>query len=431
VEQNLLLTETTPPLLYALLLGAGIVVGSATPAVAKNVIVKVVAGGESATSPAECRRMLVGPGVNQPDPHPGYAGFVGWQHPIRLRDGTMLVGFSTGYWHASPPTPLLLDNKTRQEWLKIGFPTGVKAPTGGRAMLIRSTDGGQSWSKPETIIDTPWDDRSPAFLELPNGTLLCSFFMYSGASIKEHPELAHRTCVIRSFDKGKTWEHTPRKLPSPFLADATDGPPILLKDGSVLLAVYGTPREGGKEQQAIFRTADNGETWQLLAVVKADHELSESGLAQLPNGRLVMICRPEGDITWSDDGGRTWTPPETFGMRMFEPSLLLLTDGTLLCLHGSYGAGGQRAIFSTDGGQTWIAPARHHGFAVDPSVYGYGRGTLLSDGSVFMAYIHTGGHAAKDAQTEAIWCTRLRVRNDHSGIDLLPAPGRLRGAQVR
>ena len=146
-------------------------------------------------------------------------------------------------------------------------------------MLIRSSDGGQSWSKPETIIDTPWDDRSPAFLELPNGTILCSFFMYSGASIKEHPELAHRTCVIRSFDKGKTWEQTPRKLPSPFLADATDGPPILLKDRSVLLAVYGTPREGGKEQQAIFRTADNGETWQLLAVVKADHELSETGLA--------------------------------------------------------------------------------------------------------------------------------------------------------
>jgi hypothetical protein len=111
-------------------------------------------------------------------------------------------------------------------------------------------------------------------------------------------------------------------------------------------------------------------------------------------------------------------------MRMFEPSLLSLSDGTLLCLHGSYGAGGQRAIFSTDGGQTWIAPALHHGFAVDSSVYGYGRGTLLPDGSVFMAYIHTGGHAAKDARTEAIWGMRLRVRSDHSGIDLLPAPGR-------
>jgi photosystem II stability/assembly factor-like uncharacterized protein len=424
VKQLSLLCYAIRFLFCALLLNAEVVMGSSPQVVAKKVVVKVVARGESAASYAGCRRMLIGPGVNQPDPHPGYTGFVGWQYPIRLSDGTILVGFSTGYWHASPPTPPLLDAKTRQHWLKIGFPTDVKAPTGGRAMLIRSTDGGRSWSKPQTIIDTPWDDRSPAFLELPNGAILCSFFTYSGASVKEHPDLASRACVIRSFDHGKTWEQKPRRLPSPFLADATDGPPTLLKDGSVLLAAYGTPADGGKEQQEIFRTVDGGETWRLLAVVKADHELSESGLAQLQDGRLVMIFRPEGDITWSGDGGRSWSPPVTFGMRMFEPSLLSMPDGTLLCLHGSYGAGGQRAIFSTDGGQTWIAPAQHHGFAVDPSVYGYGRGTLLPDGSVFMAYIHTGGHAAKDAQTEAIWGMRLRVRSDHSGIDLLPAPRR-------
>jgi photosystem II stability/assembly factor-like uncharacterized protein len=411
-------------LLRVLIFSGSVVPCWPSSTVAEDVLFKVVAGGESKASSADCRRMLVGPAVNQPDPHPGYAGFVGWQHPLRLRDGTLLVGFSTGYWHASPPTPLKLDAKTRQDWVKMGFPTDVEAPTGGRAMLIRSSDGGQTWSKPRTIIDTPWDDRSPAFLELANGALLCSFFMYSGANARHHRELAHRSCVIRSFDKGKTWEQTPRKLPSPFIADATDGPPILLHDGSVLLAVYGTPKEGGQEQQAIFRSLDAGETWQLLSVVKADHELSESGLAQLPRGRLVMICRPEGDLTWSDDGGRTWTRPQTFGMRMFEPSLLLLPNGTLLCLHGSYAAGGLRAIFSADGGQTWIAPSKRRGFAVDPSVYGYGRGTLLPDGSVFLAYIHTGGHAAKDARTEAIWAMRMRIRPDRSGIDLLPAPGR-------
>ncbi|MBI3921679.1 MAG: exo-alpha-sialidase, partial [Armatimonadetes bacterium] len=214
-----------------------------------------------------------------------------------------------------------------------------------------------------------------------------------------------------------------RRLPSPFVADATDGPPLVLKDGSVLLAVYGTTKEGGPEQQAVFRTTDRGETWELLSVVKADHEMSETGLAQLPDGRLVMIARPEGDITWSADGGRTWTPPVTFGMRMFEPGLIVLRDGTLLCIHGSYGAGGLRAIFSTDGGETWTAPAENCGFVVDTSVYGYGRGIEVADGSVFVAYIHTGGHAWKDAQTEAIWGTRLRVRPDCSGIELLPAPG--------
>jgi len=85
--------------------------------------------------------------------HPGYTGFVGWQHPIRLRNGTLLVGFSTGYWHGSPPTPLLIDAQTLADWRKIGFPDEVDAPTGGRAMLIRSEDDGVTWSKPETIIE--------------------------------------------------------------------------------------------------------------------------------------------------------------------------------------------------------------------------------------------------------------------------------------
>src|SRR5579871_356701 len=53
----------------------------------------------------ECRRMLVGPGLRQPKPYPGYSGFVGWASVIRTRTGALLVTFSSGYWHASPPTP--------------------------------------------------------------------------------------------------------------------------------------------------------------------------------------------------------------------------------------------------------------------------------------------------------------------------------------
>ena len=341
---------------------------------ARAVEVKVVSGGESDAKAADCRRMLIGPGINQPDPHPGYAGFVGWNAPLRLREGTLLVSFSTGYWHASPPTPLRVAPGFLAAWRRMGMPTNIDAPRGGRAMLIRSTDDGRIWSKPQTIIDTPWDDRSPAMVELSDGTLVCSFFTYPGdGDLSKEPELACRTGIIRSRDGGKTWEQTPRRLPSPFVFDATDGPPVVLKDGSMLLAVYGSPKQGMPEQVGVFRSTDSGQTWQLLSVVKSNHEMSESGLAQLPDGRLVMITRPEGDITWSSDGGRTWTKPMTFGMRMFEPGLLMLRDGTLLCLHGSYGAGGFRAIFSGDGGQTWMAPARNHGFAVDPSVYGYGR----------------------------------------------------------
>ena len=52
-------------------------------------------------------------------------------------------------------------------------------------MIIRSSDAGKTWSRPATLIDTPDDDRHPAFLQVPDGPLLCSLFTYSGAERAE------------------------------------------------------------------------------------------------------------------------------------------------------------------------------------------------------------------------------------------------------
>ena len=161
----------------------------------------------------------------------------------------------------------------------------------------------------------------------------------------------------------------------------------------------------------------------MLSTVRAAHDLQEVTVAELPGGEWVMMARPEGDICWSRDAGKTWTAPVTFGMRMFAPSLYVLRDGTLLCLHGSYGRGGLRVIFSRDGGHTWMAAGPDHGFLVDQS-YGYGKAMELPDGSLFITYLATGGHHTSDAQANSIRCIRLRVRPDYSGIDLLPAPNR-------
>lgn len=135
---------------------------------------------------------------------------------------------------------------------------------------------------------------------------------------------------------------------------------VLLKDGSALLTVSGQPREGHFGQVGVFRTKDRGETWELLSVVKTDHDLSETAAVQLQNGRLVMASRRQGNLAWSDDGGFTWTKPVTFGMPMFAPSLYVLRDGTLVCLFSSQGL---RMIFSRDGGETWIAPGHHAGLS--------------------------------------------------------------------
>ena len=180
----------------------------------------VVEGGESKARPEDCRAILVGPGINQPDSFPGYGGFVGWESPVRLKNGDWLVGFNAGYWHASPPTPLHYPAKTLEKYRKMGLPAGIIAPTGGRAMIIRSKDRGRTWSEPETLIDTPADDRHPAFVELRDGTVLCSFFTYNGepeGGEWKDPSLAVRVHFIRSFDGGRTWEQKPIRLRTSFI----------------------------------------------------------------------------------------------------------------------------------------------------------------------------------------------------------------------
>ena len=387
-------------------------------------VVKILEGGESVTTPDACRVVVVGPGKNQPEPYPGYGGFVGWVSPIRFRNGDWLLGFSAGYWHASAPTPLRFSAATIADYQKMGLPKEIVAPTGGVAMIMRSADGGQTWSQPVDMLDTPDDDRHPAFVEPdgPDRTLICSLFTYPGADpgdYAQYPKLAHHTAVIRSFDGGRTWDKDVVRLPSPFLSDETNGPMVLLQDGSVLLTVSGTPQGGGPAQAAVFTSQDRGATWTLLSTIQADHDLDEANATQLPDGRLVMMARPEGDISWSSDAGKTWTAPVTFGMRLYAPSLYTLRDGTLACLHGSYARGGLRIIFSQDGGQTWIAPAADHGFLVD-DCYGYGKAFELPDGTLLVADQGTGGHTSADAKSMSLRLLRVRIRADHSGIDLLP-----------
>src|SRR5205807_10645698 len=46
----------------------------------------------------------------------------------------------------------------------------------GRVELVRSRDGGRTWSWPEVLWDSPIDDRDTGVLETPSGSLLVTTF---------------------------------------------------------------------------------------------------------------------------------------------------------------------------------------------------------------------------------------------------------------
>ena len=362
----------------------------------------------------------LGQELHQPTPYPGYEGFVGWAAVARTKTGALLVTFSSGFWHGSPPigprppAPEFAEIFKRLSGVDASI---INAPRGGRAEIIRSEDGGLTWSAPTVMLDTPLDDRSPAAVGLTDGTVVASLFVSD--------EKNSQTAIIRSVDDGKTWDQTPRYLQAPFGDSATDGPPLELPDRSLLLAVYGGDEKAHDFRNGIFRSADRGDTWKCLGTIKASYEFSESSIARLRDGRLILIARSEGALSWSSDGGDTWTEPVRLPFRMADPWLLELKDGTLLCVHRSYHPEkrGLRAILSRDGGRTWYAAGADYGFSVDPSVYGYSRGIQLPDGSVYVVYQGTGGHKWDDARHMSIYALRLRVRRGGKGIELLPAPG--------
>ena len=129
--------------------------------------------------------MIIGPWLNQPEQYEGYNGFIGWAGVTQLRSGRWLLTFSSGYWHVSVPwtEEIAKDEKARKaysSWQQKYHFTEVKAPRGGRAHIMYSDNEGKTWSKPKVLIDTKNDDRHPTILELDDGTLLCTFFDYSG-----------------------------------------------------------------------------------------------------------------------------------------------------------------------------------------------------------------------------------------------------------
>lgn len=372
-----------------------------------------------------CRRMLVGPWCNQPEEYEGYNGFVGWAGVNRVRSGRWFVVFNSGYWHASHPwtdqikARMLKDEefrKTYEHWKELGRPE-IRAPRGGRIHIMHSDDEGKTWSRPETLVDTELTDLHPTLVEVEDGVLLCTFC--SDAL----PEVC-RSGHMLSYDGGKTWTDPADSAPGN-VGGFSNGCTIGLSDGTAIWPIE--VRKGGGETRGsdigIFVSSDRGETFQRAALVSTDHPMYEPTIAELPSGRLVLVCRREGDIFWSDDRGRTWTEPATTGVAMYDPHLLVMPSGVVACFHGSYGKGSLRVMLSPDGGETWHGPGDHYGYSVDPSVYGYSHPMLLPDGTVYVVYIHTGGHSAADARTEAIWALRMRIHEEADGIDILPAPG--------
>jgi len=184
--------------------------------------------------------------------------------------------------------------------------------------------------------------------------------------------------------------------------------PILLQDGSLLyLGKRKTGADGEKGEIAAYSSADSGMTWKELGQVPLMEGTSweylfEPHAVQLPSGRILGAIRYEGGpykdmeqrylqwttlLTWSDDGGITWSTPCRTGICGSPPHLMLHSSGAIVLSYGRRELGNQRQCvrISRDQGETWSEELVICDDVPDWDM-GYPSTVELADGSLLTSY---------------------------------------------
>ncbi len=247
----------------------------------------------------------------------------------------------------------------------------------GRMEVVRSSDGGQTWTPPAVVADSEYDDRNPAFGVTSSGTLILAYhrqgnYDEAGNWLRREAMTERRVeiMVTRSHDRGLTWE-TPYALGVDLLAAGSPfGKIVALADGTLLMPIYARPIPAllGSQASAVIgdgdcsylvRSHDDGVTWGEPTLIGVNK--NETALLALPAGEVLAVMRstPPDQALYSShsaDGGHTWSPPVgVTGARQHPADLVQLVNGDLLLTYGNRTAPYRiEGKVSRDGGRTWL-----------------------------------------------------------------------------
>jgi hypothetical protein len=324
--------------------------------------------------------------------------------PSALKVDHRLVAGGQGYF---PVAQRLADGRIAVVMRGGATHVGIK----GRLDITYSSDQGKTWTKPVVAVDSPIDDRNPAFGQAKGGTLIIGFWRTDKDSFADYslndPARPVTTWIARSTDNGKTWAESELDV-----RDIGYGSPygkiLTVPDGIMLMNVYGYPvREPGAKVEHetdcshLYRSTDDGKTWKRHATIGTGY--NETGLLNLPDGTLLAAMRSAGKkanvwLTRSTDGGATWDKPKEITDPMAHPAdMVRLPDGRILMVTGYRSAqlGVRGVIGDAAGNFDWSKRF----VLVDDSTNGdtgYPSSVVLDDGRVVTFYYAVGSKTHPD-----------------------------------
>ncbi len=287
-------------------------------------------------------------------------------------------------------------------------------------VLVRSKDGGQSWTKdPELIFAHPLGgSQDPCMVLLKDGTIICTSYGWAMLPKEGEDNLAKTLrhspfnflggYVLRSKDGAKTWEgpFVPIPVPGDTSKDALGNPTPAFnrgamyegKDGKLYWAVASRNVDTHKRTSVHLMTStDKAETWTYACPIAIDDKVTfnETSLIQTKKGDWVAFMRTdafEGKLAYarSTDGGKSFEPWQDGGFFGHPFHAIHLKDGRVLLVYGyrqqPFGirvkilnaectdiATAQEYVLREDGGNTDI---------------GYPWAVQLSDGRILVSYYY-------------------------------------------
>jgi len=229
-----------------------------------------------------------------------------------------------------------------------------------------SADGGTSWSDPRPIpmpFPGSAEQTSPISVARDGAWHAC-YSPYNTFDPRVKPE-RNQVVLLTSHDRGRTWRHTAMLRWSDPLSTAAEAWVVELADGRLLGTCWNlNQRDGSDLPNAYAVSADGGMTW---SPTRSTGILGQStGLCPLPDGRALFIYnqRKHGElgvwlaavrptaadfgIEWNHILWRAATPgtgtsghSDWTNFAFGEPSITLLSDGSLLAVWWCAGENGR------------------------------------------------------------------------------------------
>ncbi|MBR5459799.1 MAG: exo-alpha-sialidase, partial [Clostridia bacterium] len=245
--------------------------------------------------------------------------------------------------------------------------------------LVMSTDGGKTWTNKQKITNF----YATSINKLPDGTLYA--MNYNTRFIDEH---TMKVFYFTSNDGGLSWTghegqvHFDKEITKSqglWASFAMHRTLMVMDDGSIQGAIYGTYKGDAYSRCVWIKSTDNGQNYYVVSDIGAGVPVGADGtvyddvesvcepvVARCLDGSLLAVMRIDSYkplfYARSYDDGLTWTTPTTLAgiesmghIWSVDPDLELTSDGTLLLYFGRHDV---KVLVSLDGcGYDWQEPA--------------------------------------------------------------------------